>query len=921
MIPSQKYKGNWLSYLLFPALILLLLMATPAGVHAQKQQPGKQGKLEVYTLDNGVVTCAVVFRDDKLFSDTLTLSKDFRTKPGSQVPALFTDAGFVLDVILTGRIASGQLEPVDNEIALDKQHFILTGREEGKLSMDFYLRGTDNPFIIRLSYTADTGAWFIRRSLTVKDTSGGHHFLHQVKALDIRLGDSRSAAGIKVIKGGGFGQPVGVLYGKGGAFFGLEQPTSENRTTYVGNMIKVTCSDYIGKIITGEWLETGKVVAGITPDEHVRKWFMEYLEYVRTSPRRPQLVYQNLYDLRRPEEAGGNTEKLLDEDQVIGIFDENLQKPYKVFPGAFILGEGWDEGTGEWVVDSRKFPNGLSKFSSLLKARGSSLGLRINTSGVMGGSDRRLSWWKDKGYETVGDWLCPGGEKSSALLHKRLADLGKTDGIAHVALDGLLFSCSESGHGHPAGIYARKAILDRVAGLCTIHASDPTFPRLCLEKGAWLSPWWLRYADGIRIHPAGGGTTPVPSISAWDAGMTYTDDVIYSHIRQRDNWFPLTDLLIPGITEPSPGTGFEDEFPELFGNAVLFSIARGAASWELFLSPFSLNSEQWEILGRAAAWGTDRYPLLSQTLMVGGKPSAREVYGYLHFKGEKGILALRNPFIQPRVVSIKLEPMLGLDPLADSLVVERIYPDRHVDPHLYKTGEDVVFSFDGYESSVYEIYPVREAGEPLVSSIHYDLTKTGDSTCEITYSYYLKEPVILNPGLVASFVKGDSVLAGKLFPPNPDGPIKVVDSLKLQYFDASDTPYIEAGLDLIGTSMNSRLVVLLELDTALVMEGFPEVTIRQGNELKNTNIIFHKPYSLVCLTDLAPGRNNFRVYTGQKNKWAGKLSLWVVCRYTRKTHTITVRLTEELVQKILPKSVRNAGDDYWTQKLGEIQVK
>jgi hypothetical protein len=903
---------------------MLSVMASPQDMHAQIQQPVKQGKLDVYKLDNGVVTCTVVFRDGKLFSDTLALGKDYRDRHGSQAPALFTDAGFALEVILTGCTAPGKVEAGDNEIALDKHHFILAGHEDRKLRTEFYLHGTDNPFIIRLTYSADTGAWFIWRSLSVKDTSGGRHFLHQVKALDARLADAKSTAGIKVIKGGGFGQPVGILNGRGGAFFGLEQPTSENKTNFVGNIVKVTCSDYIGEIITGEWLETGQVVAGITPDEHIRKWFMNYLDYIRTSPPKPQLVYHSLYDLPGPEEAGSNPEKLIDENhinRVMRIFGENLQKPYGIFPGVFILDDGWDDGTGEWVVDSKRFPNGLSKLSSMLKVRGSSLGARIITSGVMSGGDRRLSWWRDKGYETVDDWLCPGGEKSLTLLHKRLADLGKTEGIDRLNLDGLLFSCSESGHGHPIGIYSRKALADKVAGLCTENANDHTFPRLSLEKGAWLSPWWIRYTEGIRIHATAMGTTPVPSISSWDVGTTYTDDVLYQHIRQRDSWYPLTDLLIPGISEAFRGTGLEDESPEMFGNAVLFSIARGAASWELYLSPGSLTSEQWEILGRAAAWGMDRYPLLSQTIMVGGKPSGREIYGYLHFKDEKGIVALRNPFIQPRVVSIKLEPMLGLDPLADSLVVERIYPDRHVDPRLYKTGDDVVFSLDGYESSVYEIYPVREAGEPLVSSIHYDLTKTGDSTCEITYSYYLKEPVILNPSLIASVVKGDSVLPGMLFPPNEDGPIKVVDSLKLQYFDASDTPYIEAGLDLIGTSMNSRLVVLLEFDTAFVMDGLPDVTIRQGNELKKTNMLLQKPYYLMCLTDLVPGRNNLRIYTGRKNQWAGKLSLWVVCRYTRKTHIVSVRLTEELVQKILPKSVRKAGDDYWTQKLGEIQVK
>jgi len=55
------------------------------------------------------------------------------------------------------------------------------------------------------------------------DTAFGHHFLRWIWARKGNVFDVKS-----VVKGGDYGQPVALVVDNGGAFFGLEYPTSEN---------------------------------------------------------------------------------------------------------------------------------------------------------------------------------------------------------------------------------------------------------------------------------------------------------------------------------------------------------------------------------------------------------------------------------------------------------------------------------------------------------------------------------------------------------------------------------------------------------------------------------------------------------------------------------------------------------------------
>ena len=180
----------------------------------------------------------------------------------------------------------------------------------------------------------------------------------------------------------------------------------------------------------------------------------------------------------------------------------------------------------------------------------------------------------------------------------------------------------------------------------------------------------------------------------------------------------MTHGIIKGNLERLGG---EDDPLDKFTNDAVFYVARGISMIELYISPDLLNEGEWNAIGGAINWAKDRSAVLSNTHMIGGDPTNREPYGFVHFKESKGILALRNPFITPAHILVHLSGEYGLDPQASNLVLEKVYPYRWISPKLYASGITIDIPLEGYESAVFELYPLQEATEPLVCGTRFDV--------------------------------------------------------------------------------------------------------------------------------------------------------------------------------------------------------
>lgn len=745
-----------------------LTASVPAGV--VRSGTGTEGSRKTCWLENDQLRCSIFFDGDRLAGERLD-----GLPAGTGAPAVETDAGFALELVWTDWQAPGKINNADNPVRFTSENFSLARREtiampSGGCGWDLFLQGDGNPLRIRLSYRLEPGDFFIRRQVAVFDPEDRHHFLQQIWTYDARVRGRP-----EVVKAGGFGQPVALRTVAGGAFFGLEYPAADNsaEADHSGRL-RLRCGQEIGEQTGPDGVESDWTVAARTPDDRVQYWFFQYLARVRVAPPRPYLLYNSWYDLRSPElaETPGAVMNETNILRIIDLFRRNMLGRHGLNLDAFVLDDGWDVYRSDWQRRDTEFPRGLAPIAAKLGETGTALGLWFGPTGGYSKRDWRVGWMKEHGYETVGDQLCLAGRNYRQLFGKRVNEFIEREGVGYFKWDGIQFACSEPGHGHPVGIHSRRAVLQAVESLCREARQRKPGLFLNITSGTWLSPWWLRFADQIWMGGEDYEYADVPSLSRRDAAITYRDTVLHEDFRVNDFWFPLANLMTHGIIKGRlERLGDEKESLDKFTDDVMFYFSRGISMFELYVSPDLLNDGEWRAISQSARWARDRFPILSNTRMIGGNPRQGEPYGYVHFQADHGIIAARNPFIAPARLRVSLSPELGLDPAAASLVVERVYPTRWISPQLYSAGGTVELDLAGYESAVYEIYPLPQARYPLVAGAVFELARAGDSRFDVTV-FPDRTPIrILNPETIRSIRQaGRSVVLADLAVPLPPPP-------------------------------------------------------------------------------------------------------------------------------------------------------
>lgn len=732
-------------------VLALFLAAAPAlaapGVAVTCEEVELDG-VHSFRLGNGRLTCTLSVDEGRLLHERLSM--------GDQT-LIETDGGFAVDLVWSGWRAPGMVNNAENPVSLTSADFRLAGHESAELpgggcELTLLFQLPESGLQARLSYRLEPDDFFVRRQLSLADTADRGHFLHQVWPLACT---ARAPGGLTVVKPGGFGQPAALNCGSGGAFFGMEYPAAQNSARQTGTAAEVRCGQLRGERIGPDWLDSDWVVQGLTPDPHLRVWFDRYLESVRIAPLRPYTLYNSWYDLRAPEmvEDEANVMNGPNVDRIMSSFRTHLIEPYGVGLDAFVLDDGWDVYRSDWVLRQEQFPDGLGPVARSLAADHAGLGIWFGPTGGYSHRDWRLEYMRANGYELVGDQLCLAGEKYRELFKKRVVEMVANQGVGCFKWDGVQFSCSEPDHGHPTGLYSRRAVLETVIDLCqSVREQNPEI-FLNVTSGTWLSPWWTRYADTIWMQGYDYGYSDVPSISRRDAAITYRDYVLHDGLVKNDFWFPIANLMTHGIIKGDlQKLGGEAEPLDKFTDNALLYVARGVAMYELYVSPDLLSEGEWAAIAKSILWARDRFPILDSTVMIGGDPGKREAYGYAHFEGQRGILAIRNPFAETQTLEVTISPALGLDAEAKDLVLDRVYPTRLIQPALYQSGLTLLLELQGYETAVYELYPLSEAAGPLLAGVIHEVAEQTDQRLSLR-CLDSAAGVLLNPDTVSAVIQ------------------------------------------------------------------------------------------------------------------------------------------------------------------------
>jgi hypothetical protein len=152
----------------------------------------------------------------------------------------------------------------------------------------------------------------------------------------------------------------------------------------------------------------------------------------------------------------------------------------------------------------------------------------------------------------------------------------------------------------------------------------------------------------------------------------------------------------------------------IYDDAVM-TLMRGHFFISLYINPRFMKKEEWEFLASLIKWARRNQNILGKTRVIhpeGWRVSAgdwtrdkmpRSPYGYACWDGDKTLICLRNPFIEGKKFSFKLDSSYGISPKARNLSILRLYPIKEVLASNLSYGDEFNLLLGPYETTVLAI--------------------------------------------------------------------------------------------------------------------------------------------------------------------------------------------------------------------------
>lgn len=572
------------------------------------------------------------------------------------------------------------------------------------------LTWTDTSLHATVLYELHPNSPYMRQWLVLKTT--GKLFLDSVAVA------RNSWPGASFVLGG-FGQP---LYAND-LFLGLEYPTSYN----IASGPSVSLSSIVGMLIPPDGYTSEPVVIGVTAAGMAHSGFMSYVEHMRITQPRYFVQYNSWYDVQ------GLT---MTSAKMIARAHEltRLTAQYGIKLDSFTLDEDWDDPNHLWAIDPKRFPDGFGPLVRSLDGMHARLGLWFSPAGGWGAGNgpwmprsQRIATARKEGMEITlnGQFLCTAGKRYSSLLRNTLLNMQRTYATNYFKFDGEAFGCNNISHGHPIGVYSRELqVRDMINDLQALRTADPGV-FLNLTSSFWLSPWWLRYADSVWM----GGTdygymNTLPSIQPRQSAISYRNSMLYDDLIRHRVQFPPSALMTHGIIKADFNMlGGEHEPLQDWVDGLVNYFSIGNALTELYLTPSKLTSDEWKTLAETIHWAKhNKSVLLGNSTMVLGDPAKRQAHGFVHDSPNRIIATVRNPFVQPLDVPMRLDLSNGIAAYKGLYRAELIYPYREQFPGTYFYGATVKLHLGAYEQ---QVVVFRPASTPdLVEGTRYSINPT-----------------------------------------------------------------------------------------------------------------------------------------------------------------------------------------------------
>ncbi|MBI4557493.1 MAG: NPCBM/NEW2 domain-containing protein [Candidatus Hydrogenedentes bacterium] len=531
---------------------------------------------------------------------------------------------------------------------------------------------------------------------------------------------------------GDWGQPVFTE----SLWFGLEFPAARSSATPDG---VIFLRHYPGtEIAPGQSYTTKQAVIGAVRAGEIADGFQAYVGTLPQWNDVPKArIYWNGFRVIKPPNRLSQGLNMLE-----------YARRLKEDTGFVFDGWTYDAGFDMYRPDNLFVPNEpeiWDRTAEALKPLGIPLGIWWSFSCIF--DTPTHAWGITQGYELQHDHAyCLAGPKYFAAIKSRLEEVVSKYGVGAINFDGMYwgqgFGCNTEGHGHligegsEAGVYATDRVVENK--LKIFEALRRINPNIVLDLfvcNEWASPWWLTQLDGV--HTVAGDTLGCDIPSPWlrDELITVRDIQVFDEHRNLRRQFPLwaedlygtqvrRDHLIDGITVTGEDmtARWEDEY-------VMALAGRGAISNHIIccdLETLANSRSGLEFLGKVGNWVRTNVLLYRDFRLLGGSPSLRQPYGYCHGDSQgRCLVALRNPWIDPRVFRLRLNEELGLEPSSENYFVNVVYPYRKTFPAAVY-GETVDVSLQDYEVMLLEVRAASRQFPAVPADKRWDVDSSGN---------------------------------------------------------------------------------------------------------------------------------------------------------------------------------------------------
>ena len=570
--------------------------------------------------------------------------------------------------------------------------------------------GAPQSVLVRYSLAEEP---YLRKTLTLEMEEG--------EAVD-RLEVERFTTG-QACQLGGIGAPVFV--GKSW-FVGLEYPLGF--TEYGNGLVSLAHYPGLAKKSAEKpqsWIVQSKTAvagAGLQGDP-LELTFSDYLDTIRLPS--PMHVEVDAW-MTLPQDV--------DTEGIIACFDafkRNLD-PYGIKVDSFMLGFKGFNYQSLFLMDERTFPQGYRGLSQALEEQGTRLAIWHSPVGT--GMD--FQWGLEQGFEeadgpyrhpvldpsgTTGGYFCLAAPRFKAAMFKSVGQIIEESNPAGFEHDFIQSYCSAEGHGHlPTVRHGFEANVDAILELMDYqHQLQPEI-LVWPQSYRWLSPWWLMHANYIFMVTSDLGVDRSwPQISPREQEISSRDGDLYRMSREDRQQMPISSAITSAFTRNENTTmsyfqtsfkianpGGDQETLREWSDTAMMVYGRGLQMIELYVSPSTMDSQLWQIVGEATRWGQENQGVLGKSVMVGGDPNRGEVYGYAHWKGDRGILCLRNPDVREQAVVVPFDKSVFHRGATDRPFRGRVvYPYVEDLPLQFRSGESILLPVPGYTVMVIELGP------------------------------------------------------------------------------------------------------------------------------------------------------------------------------------------------------------------------